>query len=300
MEGALCGNPAQDIFHFDIGEPPRRVSIHKTLLQRVSRPLSALVFNGMRESQEECVRLDDVDSQTFSRFVEWLNTDTYSAPGAPDSKSVSDRGDECQSDVTSQSALLPTWVVDGDVCPTSEEQMFPHRRVSSRQFDLPGAAIRPIIRQIDQTQSRSPDTNESILHASCFAHAKLYVFADQRQISALQRLTAKRLQETLQTLNQSAEQALLITSLVDYAYENTAGMNMEENPLRRVMVETAAEQLERLIPSPVFLELLEEGGQFVMDLVREMMARALRREQQNAALEDAANHWQVFIANAAY
>ncbi|KAH0174254.1 hypothetical protein KCU67_g861, partial [Aureobasidium melanogenum] len=300
MEGALCGNPAQDIFHFDIGEPPRRVSIYKSLLQRVSRPLSALVSNGMRESQEGCVRLDDVDSQTFSRFVEWLNTDTYSVPGAPDSKSVSDRGDECQSDVTSQSALLPTWEVDGDVCPTSEEQMFPHRRVSSRQLDLPGVAIRPIVRQIDQTQGQSLDTYESNLHASCFAHAKLYVFADQRQISALQRLTAKRLQETLQTLNQSAEQALLITSLVDYAYENTAGMDMEDNTLRRVMVEIATEQLERLIPSPVFLELLEEGGQFVMDLVREMMARALRREQQNAALEDAANHWQVFIANAAY
>jgi hypothetical protein len=254
----------------------------------------------MRESQEGCVRLDDVDSQTFSRFVEWLNTDTYSVPAAPDFKSVSDRGDECQSDVTSQSALLPTWVVDGDVFPTSEEQMFPQRRVSPRQFDLPGVAIRPILRQIDQTQGRSPDTYESILQASCFAHAKLYVFADQRQISALQQLTAKRLQETLQTLNQSAEQALLITSLVDYAYENTAGMNIEDNPLRLVMVETAAEQLERLIPSPVFLELLEEGGQFVMDLVREMMARALRREQLNAALEDAANHWQVFIANAAY
>jgi hypothetical protein len=66
------------MFEFEISF--RRFALHKSLVSRISPPLTALMENGMRESQERLASIPDVDEATFARFAEFMYTGDYNTP----------------------------------------------------------------------------------------------------------------------------------------------------------------------------------------------------------------------------
>lgn len=287
-----------ELFHFEIGDPPTRVSLHKHLVCSVSEQLSAMTSNGMLESQKGVAQLYDVEVDTFLRFAEWLYTDKYTVLGAVDTRGMSDVKDQ----VRAHQSVLP-WEARVIAPSSEEEQSLPSLQLPSAAsgqkvtgtFSVPPCCVEPFL-----SDEGSSDTRGNDIQSHCFVHAKLYVFADQRQIHALQDLASERLRESLRVIDDLAQRAILTVSLIDYAYGNTACSTLERNKLRLVIVESAVENIVDLMRSSVFVDTLEDGGRFVSDLVRMTTTKVVRQSEQNSALEDAAKHWQVFIANASY
>jgi hypothetical protein len=67
-------------FRFLIGDDKKTFYVHTDLVAQHSSALAALVSGRMAEAKESCAFLEDVDEDTFVRFVEYMYTDDYSAP----------------------------------------------------------------------------------------------------------------------------------------------------------------------------------------------------------------------------
>ncbi|KAK8052492.1 hypothetical protein PG993_003877 [Apiospora rasikravindrae] len=62
---------------FVIGPTQTEFVVHANALTRLSAPLQALLDGNMKEAQEGRVVWDDVDDQTFVRFIQWAYTKDY-------------------------------------------------------------------------------------------------------------------------------------------------------------------------------------------------------------------------------
>ncbi|KAJ9637997.1 hypothetical protein H2204_004587 [Knufia peltigerae] len=71
---------SSDPFQFLIGPDKKLFYVHSALVAKQSRPLAALVSNGMVESRQRCAVFDDVDEDTFLHFLEFAYTGEYTVP----------------------------------------------------------------------------------------------------------------------------------------------------------------------------------------------------------------------------
>jgi len=67
-------------FRFLIGPSKKTFYVHAGLVAQQSSSLGALVSGPMTEAREKCAFLEDIDEDTFMRFIEYLYTDDYSVP----------------------------------------------------------------------------------------------------------------------------------------------------------------------------------------------------------------------------
>ncbi|EXJ94856.1 hypothetical protein A1O1_03254 [Capronia coronata CBS 617.96] len=67
-------------FKILVGPEKRAVHIHSGLLKQHSETLAALVGGGMTEAQELCAHLEDIEPDTFIRFMEFAYTGDYTVP----------------------------------------------------------------------------------------------------------------------------------------------------------------------------------------------------------------------------
>ncbi|EXJ88778.1 hypothetical protein A1O3_01842 [Capronia epimyces CBS 606.96] len=67
-------------FQFLVGPEKRSIYIHSGLVQQHSQTLDTLVRGGMVEANEQCATLEDIDEETFIRFVEFAYTGDYLVP----------------------------------------------------------------------------------------------------------------------------------------------------------------------------------------------------------------------------
>jgi hypothetical protein len=63
-----------------VGKDRKAIVVHSAAITEHSKVLSALVNNGMAESQTRSAVLDDVDEQTFIHFCQFAYTGDYSTP----------------------------------------------------------------------------------------------------------------------------------------------------------------------------------------------------------------------------
>ncbi|KAK8010173.1 hypothetical protein PG990_009138 [Apiospora arundinis] len=68
---------------FVLGQAKTDFTIHADALTPISKALRVLLDGDMKEAKEACVTWDDVDSETFIRFAQWVYTNDY-APPDPD------------------------------------------------------------------------------------------------------------------------------------------------------------------------------------------------------------------------
>jgi hypothetical protein len=111
------------------------------------------------------------------------------------------------------------------------------------------------------------------------SHAQLYVFADKYEVRDLQRLAARRLDETLGLFQFSSPYATDFAALLQYAYDNTAEREGKTDLLRTIVVNFIANNIESLIHSEIFMAMIENGG--VIDnggsLVRDVLRKTVCR-----------------------
>jgi len=229
------------------------------MVSAVSEPLFALMNNGMLESKRGSAWLEDVDEGTFARFSEWVYAKNYSA--APPRKVEGASGLELNQESSKgkrekQPAALRTYPEDVPML----AGLFEEFSLAEQGFCEANIKIEP---------ASDPDIDQGPNHEYLehfLSHARLYVFADQRQIAPLKELTASRLKTALVGFRYYNQRAEDVAHLIEYVYENTTSLKSSDDVLRRTLVEHAALQFENLTSTPVFTKLLEEGGQFVKDL----------------------------------
>jgi BTB/POZ domain len=69
-----------DLFTFVVGKDRKAIVVHSAAITEHSKVLSALVNNGMAESQTRSATLDDMETDDFIRFCQFAYTGDYSTP----------------------------------------------------------------------------------------------------------------------------------------------------------------------------------------------------------------------------
>jgi len=132
----------------------------------------------------------------------------------------------------------------------------------------------------------TPNIDESEVFTDVFlCHAKLYVFGDKYDIQELKSLTLHNLQRTLQNFTIFPARVQDFLDLVSFTYEHT--LEKDEEPLRMLLTNFCAWNIETLSCSSDFLDFYNAGGPFTMgvllDLVKRLPAISPGKTKQSAA-----------------
>jgi hypothetical protein len=102
------------------------------------------------------------------------------------------------------------------------------------------------------------------------AHAWLYTFACMPLVKPLRRLALHKIHSTLQYFQLYDERIIDVIELARYAYEHGEDRSKDGaiDDLRMLVVEYIASEISTFRDHKDFVELLEEGGEFVVDFWR--------------------------------
>lgn len=101
-------------FKFLVGTEQKEFYIHPFSISRHSKPLDALMHGSMNESEEQCARMEEVDPDTFTRFMEFVYTGDYSAVLHSSTCQAQDKGADMPVRDLSVAACLDMGKSDGE------------------------------------------------------------------------------------------------------------------------------------------------------------------------------------------
>ena len=147
-----------------------------------------------------------------------------------------------------------------------------HQLLSSDEYPLPDSYKRFADRFIpfSNTSSRQDFTPVFL------GHARLYVLADKYDVQPLKELVLHKLHQTLKSFSIYTARVVDLINLVRFAYsdESTPTYNDRVDDLRKLVVHYVATTLESIAESEPFMELLQDGGDFVKDFWRVVWSKA--------------------------
>ncbi|CAK1357271.1 hypothetical protein CB0940_12276 [Cercospora beticola] len=252
----FCGGT----FSFDVHG--HRFTLHKRLVQRYSEPLMAMMHNGMEETQHGFATLQDTEELTFARFSEFIYSGSYSpANSLPTSNGVSPR--------TSTPENIRYWTeFTPSPMPQAKPLVLTRPRLRELQFDLPAQLPLPT----DSTVSSGALALEEVLPI-LNSHVDVYVFADTYNVHELRIHAAQRFCEILRRLVFPLHPITRMVELISHIYDHTPTSHENVDILREVVAHFAADNIEDLTGSAEFCDLVEQGGEFVKDLVQKISDR---------------------------
>ncbi|KAJ4336139.1 hypothetical protein N0V87_005575 [Didymella glomerata] len=288
-----------DLFTFLVGEDKRRFVVHSKAVAGTSPVFDRLVNGGLKESQDRIAEVDDIDPETFTRFLEYAYRRDYTVPSSPSPTvtpstgsngpnmfGVSQRAacasfgfDNCgpanresgswnsnsaPSDFGAM-AYMPSAPPVPSNKKTKKLERLQRSAFNNRQYIQPGQDASSLLR----TKS-DPYPNESPAQdfAPVFlAHARLYTLADMRMVYPLKDLALHKLHKTLVSFKLYPERLGDVVELARYAYEN--GEDRTEDgridALRELVVNYVALEMKVLGKHAEFRTLMDGGGEFAGD-----------------------------------
>jgi hypothetical protein len=255
-----------------VGEEKRPIIVHSAAVTAHSKVLSALVNNGMAESQTRTATLDDIEEDDFLRFCQFAYTADYSTPSFTQDKIPTIEDEEIPAapppspppeDVdalvaSSEISVWDKWGINVSQreyrSPSNLRTSFENRKFSTgffrQQFLDPCVPLR----------YAHPSHNYTPVF---LAHCRLYIFADKYGIEPLQQLVLHKLHRTLLLFQLFPERVRDVVELVRFAYTDEHTFSGGNDELRALVTIYAVLNIDRLDKSDSFLALLEDGGPFV-------------------------------------
>lgn len=247
----------------------------------------------MSEAQARSAKLDDIDSETFARFLEYAYRRDYTIPQW--TRDVQDvtavNGHALKSgtrttlhfevDDTTEDDRSSNWGAwkNSNSAPSAFSAM-PSLKATKKHvrgqgssraaFDnreylqsSPNASTH--LKSLDEPQANtSPLQNFTPVF---LAHAQLYTVADMRMVGPLKDLALHKLHKTLVHFYLYPERLMDVVELARYAYEH--GEDRSEDgkidPLRDMVVNYVACEKKALGKHPEFRNLMDGGGEFAGD-----------------------------------
>ena len=223
------------------------------------------MINGhLSEAKQGYALLDDVDEDTFVRFVRWTYSQDYTAPehtweeteGIEGSTTEAAQKEECISDGWGNFSAKPKKKKKkaSSRLHTSLKESFISEPDSWGPDALPGPR---------SNLSPQEDYTEVFL-----CHARLYVFAEKYDIQTLKKLCYQKLQRTLAIYTLYPERIGDITTLLKYVYANTAETADEKEDIRTMLAHYVGTEMDTLNKYGEIKDLMVENGEILGDFLK--------------------------------
>ncbi|KAK7955900.1 uncharacterized protein PG986_005122 [Apiospora aurea] len=253
---------------FVVGPTKTEFVVHADAITRLSKPLRALVDGDMKEAKESHVVWDDVDDQTFARFIQWAYTDEYAT-------------------------AEPEILLDASNIQTGESSTAstkaprePEKSLYSLQ-DKSAITLQPLLgsKGVEMAKAFTAGTSWAMIGAtfeprlnsegcedyskvsSC--HANLYIMADKYDIAPLGKLSMHKLGTTLKTFKLYPSRMSDILSLAELVFENTR----DGDEMRLMIAHYCACIVEDLAKCEKFQPTLQAYPEFSSALMAKMTER---------------------------
>ncbi|KAL0634504.1 hypothetical protein Q9L58_006593 [Maublancomyces gigas] len=280
MAQSISGHLDSAIFEVLAQSGAKRFLVHSGILAAQSKPMEAIIKN--TQSQEPPTRTIDLqqwDSATVGRFVEFLYVGHYQAPDPKhlgpesepvisDSDSDSDGPQDLNTPATAQSVASETAQSD------TTETMQPRPPADTLpQFDLELHSLLG-----DRLNSSPFDPAVHDFADVLFAHARVYFLARDQGVDTLQRLAYQHLLSTLRDIGAVEpgwQVGANIIDLLRYAYSHARGASAE---LEGLVSQFVALNFPALRGRDEMTGLVREGGELASDLVDRLCGRLVGSE----------------------
>lgn len=259
-----------------------RFLVHKDILISKSQPLQHATSGVWREATEQKINLEDWDGDTVSRLVEFLYTGNYSypdpvlKPANQPEPAGSAGGPNLQSPTNPPNTAQSGDPADNEPLLDPDRPLTPLDRYLRRT--LPDDYHKPDAECLERFEPAQYDYKEALL-----SHAKVYALAHYKSVNSLQTLAFNRLVITLSRINPIQPDSHIssnIIDLVNYVYSHTDALASSEEPLRGLISQFAALNFIVLQPKEEMAELINEGGDFVKDLMSKVWRRLKASEKR--------------------
>lgn len=248
-----------DLFTFHIGKDRHSFVAHSKAVSTTSNYFKALINGCLKEAQTRLAELEDVDPDTFVRFLEYAYQGDYTSPqwtsDIDTTGENSKKGPGIVISTNQNTGIVPPGrdvaqsaapFITSQVSVTSWRSDWPNKNAVPSAFGAIPSTRRMNNHGREQSSSREifnkreyihPDKEASILFSSrCapkpntpvtqnfvsvfLAHASLYTFADMRMVYLLKNLVLYKLHKTLVCFELYPERLGDIIELAKYAYEH--------------------------------------------------------------------------------
>ncbi|OJJ82514.1 uncharacterized protein ASPGLDRAFT_27348 [Aspergillus glaucus CBS 516.65] len=251
-------------FTFLVGKDQTPMTIHASIVQEKSDPLSAMIGNGlMKESTTGLAILDDVDVDVFGGLCEHLYTGRYTTPIC----TANDFGETHPEDGTVRKSRFP-WIlhINRPVIRSNEPWPPSFQKDDMRHAQLCISyylSVRFRKLQFDDCRCASYTPSPDIIY-----HARLYALATRFLVESLREQCLASLHQDLRQLIDKTSDINLIIDLLNVTYSITGKSEPGGgSPLRELVSHYAASKAPELAKHAMFRELLESFSEIGADIL---------------------------------
>ncbi|WYZ45994.1 hypothetical protein EsH8_IX_000219 [Colletotrichum jinshuiense] len=231
--------------------------------------------NGMRESKEGVVELDDIEPQIFTSFIEYALYGNYEMPNPQSSKKETTTQD--------RPMLIPIVELSEEDYASLSEHLFSQDSLLRRRqpylkyMDLfvgQGAdgMLYGLPKRLPGTEKEDLEKDSDLLMENrqfgeiCMHHVKVYMFADRYNISKLRQLCLNRLHGCLVRAKLSDSGYHLLFNVIEFAFANT----IPGDKLRKLLVQNCVADLSLIRNMPGFRRLLIQVPEIGFEIISEL------------------------------
>ena len=259
----------------------------------------------MREAKEQCAWLEEVDEETFARFMEFLYTGDYPAATHSvilDCNSIEshdnnldqesrneERRQELNFTASYRAEEAPVAESAEETAPGTEPEvrLDPWAFGTAHKKDKKRSALPTKLQQAwKRFVFRHMNCVERVAHTvrrnqeSCedytevfLSHARLYVLADKYDIEKFRAVSLYKLHQTLCNFTLYEERVRDISCLLEYVYENTAERHGRGDEMRTLVIEFVSCNIGKLVLDELFRTMLKEHNMVSLDLLQRLLER---------------------------
>ena len=214
-----------------------------------------MIHGSMMEAEQGFATLEDVDVNTFVRFVQWLYYGYYDA-ASPRSLASLD---------TYQSPVRVTQ--KAKTCNSCHRTTYDAIPQPNESFVQRSYTVRNVKKDAPQPR---PNSNKPEDYSEVFlGHARLYVFAEKYDLQILKTLALEELHATLAVYTLYQERTGDIVALLHYVYTNTAESKSGVEDLRTLLSQYMETEADTLVKAKDLQNLMiQDGGPLLADLMK--------------------------------
>ena len=223
------------------------------------------MINGhLSEAHQGFAVLEDVDKDTFVRFLRWVYTKDY-----PDKEHTVVK-DEVAAEQASQNGPPldfndDDWAVWGNSKKKKKkkgetEKASLKETFVRRQYDWDDVPLGPV----PTRSNKGPEEDYSEVF---LCHARIYVFAEKYDIQHLKVLALRKLQQVLAIFTLYQERVGDVLSLLQYVYANTTESKTGVEDVRTMLAHYIGCEMETLMKDGQIKDLLSEHDEMLNDFL---------------------------------
>ena len=252
-------------FKFFIGVDKAPAMVYEAAIAAQSPSLATFLCERMSENPVGEATWEDVDKETFARFIEFTYSEDYSVPGRILKDQLNHQHQEHQEHQEPVDDYDFGW---GNSAAKKKKVV---RGPPLQLFDSLSYDVKPQSKFAGTYESAITRSSNENLHEDIgdilIIHASLYALGEKWGLEELKTLTLSKLHGTLKRVPREEFDIQHIVKLTRFVYsdENTPDWEDGIDRLRELVCYYNTTVVELSMKNSAFLALIEEGGPFVRD-----------------------------------